>query len=516
VAIANRLRVAYPIVLVLGGLAVGFIPGVPTVALPPEVVLILFLPGLLYWESVSAPTSEFRAQIGPIVLLAVGLVIVTTAVVAVVAHALIPGMGWAVAFVLGAIVSSTDEVAFTPVAERLRLPRHVIAIIEGESLINDATSLVLYATAVSAVVSGSFSLWYASLFFVIAVVGSIIVGVVAGWIVVRAWSVVRDSSLQTIISLMAPFLSYLPAQALHISAVLATVTTGLFVNRSSPFVLIPRARMRAAGFWTTIVFVLNALIFVLAGMQCHAIMQSLPRFSYGTLLLYGAAMAATVIVVRIAWLAAQGFLGLARFRGTEHQLWRHIAVESWCGMRGGVSLAAAFAIPLVAGRAPFPNRDLIIFLTFCVMIATLVGQGGTLPILIRWLHIRSDSTDVKEESFALSCTAKVAVERLHELTREGKVSAANARWLEKRYAARQEAFGADAARSEPKLAALSDLFDVERQMIDAERKELVALRNRGTIDNTIMRRVQMLLDLEDMKIDLVERKKRTDIDATEP
>lgn len=515
VAIANRTRIAYPIVLVLGGLAIGFVPGVPRVTLPPELVLVIFLPGLLYWESVTAPTSEFRRYAFPIFLLAFGLVIATTIVVAAVAHAVVPGMGWGVAFVLGAVVSSTDEVAFSPVAERLRLPRHVIAIIEGESLVNDATSLVLYAMAVGAVVSGTFSLAGGSLYLFSAVAGSVALGIAAGWIVVSSWRVMPDPELQVITSLLAPFLAYLPAQALGASAVLAVVTTGLYVSRYSPFSLRPTARLRGSGFWITIVFVLNAFIFVLVGLQFQPILASLSRFAPSTLLAYGVIVSATVIAVRLAWNFAQGLFPPFETPAHQGSEWAHIAIEAWSGMRGGVSVAAALAIPLTLGARPFPDRDLIIFLTFCVLLATLVGQGGTLPLLIRWLRVTEDNSDLREERFALACTARVAIERLHEFTRKGVVPSEVAERIEAQYTARQRAFGATGGKDRPKEEMVGRIHDVERQLIDAERTELVALRDRGTIDNTIMRRVQTLLDLENLRLDLLEEAKRTDVDAEE-
>jgi Na+/H+ antiporter len=515
VALANRLQIAYPIVLVLGGLAIGFIPGVPRISLPPDVLLIVVLPGLLYWEAVTAPTGEFRAYAVPIFALAVGLVLATTVAVALVAHAIVPGMPWAVAFVLGAVVSSTDEVAFTPVAERLQLPRHVIAIIEGESLINDATSLVLYAVAVGAVVTGSFSLTYAGLYFVSAAAASVAIGIAAGWIIVQAWRAIRDTSVQAIISIIAPFTSYLPAQALGVSAVLAVVTTGLFVSRYTPFAITPETRVRATGFWNTIVFVLNAFIFVLVGIQFHAIVGRLSRFAPVALIEYGVAVSLTVIVLRLAWTLAQGLLpsfGPKQHAGSE---WAHLAIEAWSGMRGGVSLAAALAIPLMAGSARFPDRSLIIFLTFCVLLATLVGQGGTLPFVIRWLGIVDDGADVREQRFALACTARVALERLHELARGGAVPPEIVAAIEGRYAQRKREFGAMGGKTGDSAGSYTMQLDheIERRLIDAERVELVALRDRGTIDNTVMRRVQFLLDIEQIKLDLLDAARRTDVDA---
>jgi NhaP-type Na+/H+ or K+/H+ antiporter len=262
VTIANRINVAYPIVLVLGGIAIGFIPHVPTIELPPALVLVVFLPPLLYWESVTAPTSEFRANAVWIFQMAFGLVILTTVVVAVVAHAIVPGMGWGVAFVLGAIVSSTDEVAFAAVADRLNVPRHIIGTIEGESLVNDATSLILYGAGIAAVVGASFSLAHAFGALALSIVEAVAIGLGAGGLAVLAWRAIQDETLQGVISVVVPFVAYLPAYYIGASGVLATVVAGLFVSRFTPNVLLPMARETLTGFWVTIVFLLNAFIFV--------------------------------------------------------------------------------------------------------------------------------------------------------------------------------------------------------------------------------------------------------------
>ena len=267
VAVANRIGVAYPIVLVVGGMALGFVPHMPVVPLNPDLVLVIFLPPLLYWESVTAPTSEFKAGAWWIFQLAFGLVIITTFAVAAVSHAIVPGMSWGVAFVLGAIVSSTDEVAFSAIADQLNVPRHIIGTIEGESLVNDATSLILYAVGIAAVVGASFSFVHAAGNLVLVVIESIALGLAAGGLAVVSWRYVRDPTLQGAISVVVPFLAYLPSYYLGASGVLATVVCGIFVGRYTPTVLMPRAREVISGFWVTVVFLLNAFIFVVVGMD---------------------------------------------------------------------------------------------------------------------------------------------------------------------------------------------------------------------------------------------------------
>ena len=507
VAIANRLRIAYPILLLLGGIVIGYIPGAPAIAMPPDLVLVVFLPPLLYWESVTAPESEFRTGAWWIFQLAFGLVIITTIAVAVVAHALVPAMGWAVAFVLGAIVSSTDEVAFAPIAERLRVPRHVIATIEGESLVNDATSLILYAAAVAAVVTGTFSFSHAVGGLITSIVGAIAIGVFAGSAAVLAWRFVKDAMLQVVISLAVPYLSYLPAQHFGVSGVLAVVTTGLFVNRFTPTVLVPAARERATGFWVTIVFVTNAIIFVLVGVQLHSIIAGLRGYSPLALVGYGVAISLTVIVVRFLWVFAQGLLPVTN--EPEHVEgkadWSHVGVLAWAGFRGGVSLAAALAIPFETSLGPFPQRDLVIFLTFCVLVATLIGQGGTLPLLIRWLRITDDGAGAAEERIALARTSQAALDRIEQLERDGTVAPSLAAYLRKRFQIRQREFDPvedDAAKAAARATA--HYRALESGLIGAQRAALIELRDQGKIDNTVLRRIQRLLDLESEELDLLD------------
>jgi CPA1 family monovalent cation:H+ antiporter len=503
VAFANRIGVAYPIVLVLGGMVIGYIPGIPTLPLPPDLVLLIFLPPLLYWESVTSPTSEFRSGRWWIFQMAFGLVIVTTVAVAVVAHRMIPGMAWGVALVLGAIVSSTDEVAFSAVADRLRVPRHVIGTIEGESLINDATSLVLYSVGVGAIVGASFSFPHVIGQLGFAIVVAIVIGLAAGALSVAAWRLLTDSTLQGIISLITPFVSFLPAYYLNASGVLAVVVTGLFVNHFTPRVMTPRARETTTGFWVTIVFLLNAFIFVQVGIRFHSIVEALHAVPRWTLFGYGATICLTIVVVRILWTFAQGLLPITN--EPEHAAgkpdWSHVAIISWAGMRGGVSVAAALAIPLETAAGPFPNRNLLIFLTFCTLLATLVLQGGSLPYLIRLLGIRDDGADEAEEAAALAETAKAALARIEELERGGTIPKRILDHLRARFSVRWAEFGEDGRDD---VARATELYrQVERELLDAERRRLIALRDEGTIDNTVMRRIQRLLDLETEEVELL-------------
>ncbi|MBV8203779.1 MAG: Na+/H+ antiporter [Candidatus Eremiobacteraeota bacterium] len=519
VGIANRIGIAWPIVLVLSGMAIGYIPNAPALSLPPDLVLVVFLPPLLYWESVTAPTGEFVSGAWWIFQLAVGLVIVTTVAVAVVAHALVPALGWAAAFVLGAAVSSTDEVAFAPIVERLRIPRHVVATIEGESLVNDATSLVLYGIAVVAVVSGTFSWSHTIELLVLGILGGVAVGMLVGVLTLLAWHFIKDDLLQPMIALISAFGSYLLASRVGASGVLAVVTVGVLVARYAPLLFGPISRIRGVAFLSTFSFLANSVIFLLVGMQFHPIVQSLSQFSIGSLIWYGLAVSLTVIIIRFLWTFAQGLLPFTN--EPEHAEgkadWSHVAVLAWSGMRGGVSLAAALAIPFETATGPFPGRNLIIYLTFCVLLATLVGQAGTLPLLIRWFHITDDGTDAREERLALAKTARAALTQIERLREEGNVPAAMLDALKKHFGTRWQEFAATDSQAAEAAAKSTSLYrKLQSDLLQTQRTELIALRNRGKIDNTVMRRIQMILDFETAELEILGSAGHANTDVAAP
>jgi CPA1 family monovalent cation:H+ antiporter len=512
VTIANRINVAYPIVLVLGGMVIGYIPGVPTFPLPPDLVLVVFLPPLLYWESLTAPTSEFRSSAIWIFQMAFGLVIVTTVVVAVIAHAVIPAMGWGVAFVLGAIVSSTDEVAFAAIADELNVPRHLIGTIEGESLVNDATSLILYGVGIAAVVGASFSFVHTAGALVVTVAESVILGAAAAGVAVVAWRALKEDTLQATISVLVPFLSYLPAYYIGASGVLATVTSGLVLSHFTPNLLQPRARELLTGFWTTVVFLLNAFIFTEVGIRFHSIVSSL-HYSFAELTWWSVAVAGACVVTRLVWTFAQGLLPITN--EPEHARgkpdWSHVALLAWTGMRGGVSLAAALAIPLETVAGPFPYRDLLIFLTFIVLLVTLIGQGGTLPWIIRRLHIKDDGEATREERLALRATAHAGLDCLERLRQSGKYPQEILDLHRRRLQTRVEEFGDGAISARGTLK--TTLFrEAQRELLEAQRAKLIELRARGKIDNTVLRRLQRVFDLQSVEISVLDATGQPDLE----
>src|SRR5262245_53857957 len=385
-AIAPAVRIPYPILLVVGGLVLGVVPGMPEFDLEPELVFFGVLPPLLYGAAFFTSLRDLRATMKPIGLLAVGLVVATTAGVAVIAHLFIDGLSWASAFVLGAIVSPTDPLAATSIARRYGVPRKLVTIVEGESLVNDGTGLVAYRVAVAAVVAGSFSAFYAGGLFVVSVAGGIGVGLVVGWLVRQIRRRLDNPPAEITISLLTGYVAFIPAELMGVSAVLAAVTAGIYLGWHTPELTTSQVRLQGLAVWEIIQYLLNALLFVLVGLQLPVVVDALGHFSAATLLGYALVVSLTVILLRFAWVFA--VLNAPKWVARRMSNWRGAVFLSWAGMRGAVSLAAALALPLQTDAgASFPGRELILFLTFSVILATLVGQGLTLPFVIRALGI---------------------------------------------------------------------------------------------------------------------------------
>jgi CPA1 family monovalent cation:H+ antiporter len=397
---ARRLKVPYPILLVVGGLLLSLQPWAPPVKLDPQVVFFLFLPPLLYAAAFNTEWGEFRRYLRAITLLSVGLVLFSATAVAVVAHHWI-GMPWAAGFALGAIVSPPDAVAAVAITRRVKVPQAVVSILEGESLLNDATALVGLRLAVAAAGAAAFSLGGACLQFAVVSTGGVLVGLVGAWLVIRLhrWLDRRDltdAKLTITITLLTPFAVYLPAEHLHVSGVLAAVTAGLWVGNRCETVFTEELYEEARAVWEWVEFLLNSLVFILIGFQLRNILDGLgDAHTPGQLYAYAAGISAVVIVVRIVWMFPGAYLPRLLFRHVREReprpSPRAVFVVGWTGMRGVVSLAAALALPHAVDGKPFPHRDLIQFLTFWVIFATLVGQGLTLPLVIRWLGVSEEA-----------------------------------------------------------------------------------------------------------------------------
>jgi monovalent cation/hydrogen antiporter len=506
--LAGPLRIPYPILLVLGGLLLGFAPGVPVVTMRPEVVLFGILPPLLYVSAYRTGLRELRQNLRPISLLAIGLVAVTTVGVALAAHA-VTDLGWAEAFVLGAVVSPTDPIAATAIGRRLGVPRRLIDIVEGESLVNDGTALVLLRTAIVAAVTGVFSPWQAGGRLVLSIVGGIAVGVAVGYVVRRVRRALDNPPLEVTIAFLTGYFAFLPATALGVSGVLAVVTAGIYLGWYTPELTTAQTRLQGGGFWEILTFLLNVLLFGLIGLQLRPILDSVSGQGVWSLVGQAAVIVVAVIVMRILWVfpATYGPRWLSpRIRARDpYPPWTYPAFVSWNGMRGAVTIAAALLIPLhTHAEAPFPGRDLIIFFAFAVVLATLVVQGLSLPLVIRALGLETDDGGAdSEEALARVRAAEAALERLDQLVGEAWVLDDTAERLRGQYRFRIDRFS---ARIDPdgdgKLEKRSIKYQrLRRELIEAERHAVVEMRNTGEISDDVMRRVELDLDLEVSRLD---------------
>ena len=507
--ISRTIDVPYPILLVLGGLVLGVLPGLPEPELEPDLVLVIFLPPLLYVAAFFADLRDLRANLRPISILSIGLVLLTAVLVATAAHYVLD-LPWAAAFVLGGVLAPTDPIAATAIMRRLGAPRRLVNVIEGESLVNDGTALVIYRAAVAAAIGGTFSLGAATLNFVVGIAGGIVVGLVVGWLVTEVRKRIDDVPTEVTISLFTGFAAYLPAEQLHVSGVLAAVTAGIYLGLQAPKISTAQMRLQGYATWELVQFLLNGVLFVLIGLQLpHVTEAAQEQYSNLELVGYGLLFSGIVVFARFLNLFTTPYVVRALDRRPSQLArrvgWRERVVGGWSGMRGGVSLAAALAIPLETDAgAPFPGRDLIIFITFCVILATVVGQGLTLPALIRKLGVRDDDGDEQEELRARLTAAKAALAELDRLEEEGSIRADTLERMRGLYRYRKRRFAARAGKAEDdgyEDRALSYQQAV-RRVLDAQREAIVALRNQGTISNEVMHRVQRELDLEDTRLEI--------------
>jgi len=510
--VADRLRIAYPILLVIAGLLVAVLPLQHRVQLQPDLILLVFLPPLIYDASLDTSARELRTHWRPILLLAVGLVLATMATVAVVLHQL-TGVGWAVAFALGAIVSPPDSVAATQIAGKLGLPRRLVTILGGEGLMNDATALTAYQLAVAAV-GTAFTVTEVLGRFVYAVVVGVAIGLAVGWIGTRLLRFTETPVIENTMLLILPFAAYLPADKVGASGVLAVVATGLYFGRYGSRSLTAAARLQQREIWDLVVFLLTGLSFLLVGLELRPILDSLTTRPSGSLVVEALSVVGTVIVVRLVWMFAAATLpGGRRLFGAEQGVdtsWRETAVVGWAGMRGAVSLAASLALP-----QDFPDRDLLIFLTFAVIVATLVGQGLTLPPLIRRLGlVTRDEQDLVLVVEARRRLTVIALARIDDLAGEGQVPGQVRERVRSGYESqlaridrRLEAVRDDGADDTAPAAGTGEGAGPEavlhaelafrRRVIAAERDELEALVERRKVSKRVADEVRSALDVDE-------------------
>ena len=493
-AIARRLPVPPPILQVLAGFLVGLVPGVAMPELRPDLVFFVFLPPILWAAAFFTSVRDFSANIRPIGLLAIGLVIATSAAVAIAARMIFPDMPWAVAVALGAIVSPPDAVAAAAIVSRLPVPRRVVVILEGESLVNDASALVLYRSAVAAAVTGTFS-WGESIvrFFLDAGVG-VLVGILVAWLVLRLLRLSRDPMAETLLTLAAPFVAWLAAETLHASAVLACVAGGIYLRRHFSSAVAPLSRLNNESIWDLVVFVLNAAIFLMLGMQFRALLAAVPDRTLLTLVRDGVVIALVAIAVRLVWVpiaTALPRMVSSRIRRTDPRpRWKPAFLVSCTSMRGIVSLATALALPAtLASGAPFPYRGEIIVITVCVICVTLVVQGLTLAPIIRAFDFAPEQSHHAEARVARLEAWRRGAEVLEDLSRESWVDQRDVEWLRSDLRDRIRLLEHHVVEPEGRRRLRTEMFRAERRM-------LVRLRNEGAISDDVLRELEHELDLE--------------------
>ena len=538
--LSRRIGVPRPILLVIAGTLLAFAPAAPTVRVDPDLVFFIFVPPLLYWAAINTSYREFRRNGLDIILLAVGLVVATAAVVAVVAHTMFATLSWPAAFALGAAVGPTDAVAATAMMRRFGVPRALVSILEGESLVNDATSLVIFEMALTAGNTGQFSLGPAMLSFLWAAGGGIIFGLAAGWCIasLRRWigrTSERSPVLESSISLLTPFVAFLAADRAGVSGVLAVVVAGLYLGHASAHLLTAASRIQAINMWEIVDFLLEGLLFIFVGLGLPLALGAVRvggEETLSRLIATAAAVSAVVIVLRLAWVFPAAYAPRyirRRFadRNAPYPPWQNVFFVGWAGLRGAVSLVLALSVPFATSSGvPFPGRDVVIFVTFVVILVTLVGQGLTLRPLISTLGLEPDRAEAFEETNARLQTARAALARLDEIDRKetglpSEFDAADVRSvvdaLRDEYTHRVHLYSNEVRtrsipppdpNGEPDVpdddAVEADLDGrragsyrlLRLATLDAERQRLIQMRDGGDISDVVLHRVERDLDLE--------------------
>jgi len=521
-AIVNKRKFPFPILLVAAGLVIGFVPQLPNLALDPDIVFIIILPPLLFDAAAKTSWHEFRTAIRPISALAITLVFFTTVAVAITAHYLIPGFSWPLAFVLGAVVSPPDAVAASGIIKGLGLNKKVITILEGESLVNDASALIAYRYAVAAVTTGTFIFWKAGLQFLLVAGVGIIIGIVVGYLFVLAHKKIENNPVvETSLTLLSPYVSYLAAEQFHMSGVLAVVTTGLVISWRAPEVFSYHARMRIKGVWETLVFLLHGFVFILIGLQLPSIIKDLGNYPFSEILGYGLLISAVTIVVRIIWVFAgvssQTFFQKKKkttddLSASDNQdsTWKNVLVVAWTGTRGVISLAAALALPLLLeDGTPFPKRHSIIFLAFVVIFITLVVQGLSLPLLIRWLKIKPQDNTIEEEKelqLYLATSTLNFIEQEFPIQLDDKLQ----EQLKKKYELQINDLTKEIRRhkkakrndEEVKAPPPNDLVNAQLEISKFKRELLVKIHKEGEFSDTAIKKVEQEMDIDELKLEL--------------
>lgn len=521
-AVADKIKLPYPILLVGVGLVIGFTPQLPNLTLNPEIIFLIFLPPLLYDAAFKTSWHEFKTAIRPISTLAISLVFFTTFSVAAAAHYLIPGFSWPLAFVLGAIVSPPDAVAATGITKGLGLNKKVITILEGESLLNDASALIAYRYAVAAVTTGVFVFWKAGLEFLLVAGGGIFAGVVIGYIFIQIHKkITHNVVVETSLTLLAPYIAYLSAEKLHVSGVLSVVCAGLMLTWRAPEIFSYQTRMRTGVVWDTIIFLLNGVVFILIGLQLPDIMNEIKGYSIMNLLGYGLLISLVTIIVRIIWVIFGVYSQkIFSFKNksplitdgeskTEDEIqWKNVLIVAWTGTRGVVSLATALALPLTLNNGSvFPFRNIILFLAFMVIFVTLVVQGLTLPLLIKILGVEKKKTFHKEDKeLELTLAYQVVdfVEKSFPVALEPKLQ----EQVIKKYHFTIQKLNKEIehieAKKKPAKNQLTNsvvqLLLVQLEIVNFQRELLLKFHKEGSFSDDAIRYSERELDIEELRL----------------
>jgi CPA1 family monovalent cation:H+ antiporter len=502
VEISGRIGVPYPILLVIGGLLLALLPDLPRVELEPDLVLLVFLPPLIFIAAYNTPLRDLRANRRPILLLSVGLVVFTILFVGVVAYAAIPGLNnWAAAFALGAIVAPTDAIAATTIFRRMHTPNRIVTILEGESLLNDAAALVAYRVFVAAALAGgAFTASSTAVDFVVAAFGGALVGGVVALVFRFIYERLSNPPVEVALSLVIPYAAFLPADRLHFSGVVAAVVAGIIMGRVASRSLSSDTRLLGTSTWQILTFLLNGFAFILIGLQLRTVVEGLAGRSGERVALQVAAIVIAVIVARFLWVFPATYLPrwlVPSIRAKDPSPSPSaVAVISWAGLRGVVSLAAALALPL-----DFPERNLILLVTFAVILATLVGQGLTLPILLRRLDFADDGREEREETLARSTATAAGLEALQRLRPRWQDHAPLLDRLESGFRDRDQHLPTeDEAETAERRQERLEHEEIEHEVIMAQRLAVLELRDRGSIDDDVLRRVERELDLEELRM----------------
>lgn len=506
--LSDKLRISYPILLVIAGLIIGFIPGILDITLDPDMVFIIFLPPLLYAAAWNTSWHDFWQFRRPISLLGFGLVILTATAVALTARLMIPGCSLALGFLLGGIVSPPDAVAATSVLQNLKIPRRIVTILEGESLVNDAASLIVFRFALAAIFTGKFILWKAGIDFFLVVIMGIVIGLAIAHIVyaLHRW-LPTSASIDTAITLISPYLMYITAEHFHYSGVLAVVSGGLFLSYRSHDIFDYNSRLQTQSVWNVLIFLLNGVVFILIGLQLPVVVHGLGEYSLRSAIFYGIIISLVTIVIRIAWVFPGAYLPrmLSRKIRTKERNpgSKNVFIIGWSGMRGVVSLASALAVPLtLTNEQAFPHRNLILFITFVVILITLVLQGLSLPLMIRWLKIR---TAGNEEEQRLSIRLRLATAALDHITKEYPEEAASNeafQRLKARYERMVKIANKKLEKEESRDASPSFLPRYRQlllELVTVQRQELARMRRDNLYSEELLRGKEFELDLEEAR-----------------